>query len=322
MPANLTPEYLAAERRYRLARTIPEKLEILQEMLSVMPKHKGTERLQAELRTRIARLKKEAQRRPTRHTQSYYIPKEGAGQVGLVGPPNTGKSMLLASLTRATPEVAPYPFTTQSPMVGMMEYGGVKVQLIDTPPLFRHTPPWLREILRRADLLALVLSLGDQDLEERLTEVKGVLAEYQLELVAQCNREDRFHKPGLVIANQVDQPAMEVRVGLRLIQEAYPELEVIPVSARTGEGLAELKGRIFKGLNVIRVYTKEPGKPVDRSDPIILPRGSRLLDAARAIHKDFAKSLKYARLWGGQYSGQRVERNYELSDQDVVEFHL
>jgi hypothetical protein len=322
MPANLTPEYLAAERRYRLARTIDEKLEILHEMLSVMPKHKGTERLQAEIKSRIARLKKEAKQKPVRRAPSYYISKEGAGQVVLVGPPNTGKSLLLAALTQATPEVAPYPFTTHAPIVGMMEYEDVKVQVIDTPPLTAHAPPWLIDLLRRADLLALVLRMGNQSLRDEIFELKELLKGFQLELVPEPCRGDWFRKQGLVIANQVDAPGMKLDLGIGLIRDAYPKLEAILISARTGQGILELKAKIFKSLDIIRVYTKEPGRPADLSEPVILPRGSSLLEAARAIHKDFAKNLKYARLWGGEYSGQRVERNHLLADGDLVEFHL
>ena len=106
MPANLTPQYLKAEERYKQAKTDPEKLLALEEMLATIPKHKGTEKLQGDIKQRISRLKKESlKKKGSHHWESdFFAVKEGAGQIVILGPPNTGKSQLLASLTSAHPE--------------------------------------------------------------------------------------------------------------------------------------------------------------------------------------------------------------------------
>ena len=137
MPANLPPQYFAAEKRFRAAKTIPEKIEALEAMLAIMPKHKGTDKLRADLRGRMAKLSAEAERAraTSRKGTSHYIRKEGAGQAVLVGLPNVGKSQLVAALTEATPEIGEYPFTTRSAIIGMMPFENVQIQLIDLPPL-------------------------------------------------------------------------------------------------------------------------------------------------------------------------------------------
>jgi len=174
MPANLPPQYYEAERRYRQAQSYEEKIAILQEMLAIMPKHKGTDKLQAELRAKISKLKKTAQKKtgPRRKGFSYRIPREGIAQVALIGPPNSGKSSILATLTKTKPEIADYPFTTYEPSVGMLTWENVKIQLVDTPPIAEEFKiPWLGEVLRGADLLLIVLDLGKDDILDRAEEV-------------------------------------------------------------------------------------------------------------------------------------------------------
>ncbi len=302
MPANLPPEYFEIEKRYREAKSIEEKLFFLERMLAVMPKHKGTEKLQKELRTRISKFKNSLSKRPaTRRGFIYHIPKEGAGQVLIVGPPNSGKSKLLSSLTNARPEVAPYPFTTKVPQVGMMEYEDIKIQLVDTPPIFEKNQkiPW-RSLIYNADLLLLVMDLKRESILEELQLIKETV----------------YNPKQLVVGNKLDLEGTEKT--LNILKVHHP---VIGISCQTCEGLEDLKRKIFESLEIIRVYTKKPGKPVERIDPLILKRGSTLLDAAKETHKDFERLLKYARLWNDKYSGQRVEREYILKDRDVVEFH-
>ena len=122
MPANLTQQYLKAEEAYRRATTVDEELKCLQVMLQEIPKHKGTDHLQAQLKTKISKAKKELQsdKRTGKKTRGIRIPRQGAGTAILMGGPNAGKSQLLATLTRAAPQVAEYPFTTHVPMPGMM----------------------------------------------------------------------------------------------------------------------------------------------------------------------------------------------------------
>ena len=167
MPANLTPDYQAAEERYRQADTIEEKIEALREMLATIPKHKGTEKLQADIKRRLSKTQQEQMQRrrsgARRHDPSH-IPGEGAGQIALIGPPNTGKSSLLAAITHAQPDIAEYPFTTHAPQPGMMTYEDVQVQLIDTPPLTHEPFDFLHvNIARNADAVLLVVDTVDEE---------------------------------------------------------------------------------------------------------------------------------------------------------------
>ena len=317
MPANLTPEYREAEKRYRQAKAIPERIEALEDMLSVMPKHKGTDRLRAELRTRLSRLTQEAERRhlPGARGHPYYIRKEGAaGQVVLVGLPNTGKSQLLASLTSASPKIAPYPFTTRSPLPGMMEFENIAIQLVDTPPLNdRETHPWLHSLLKRADLLLPMVDLSQEpvgQVEQLLAELSGL-------------RFDPSAAMGKIIlmGNKADLPGSGENY--RRLEAQYGDtFPTLAVSSSRGQGLEELRRRIFQALNIIRVYTKAPGRPADFTDPVILKRGNTVEEVATSIHKDIVHRLKYAQIWGsGKFSGQRVPRHYQPEDGDVIELH-
>lgn len=325
MPANLPPQYYETERRYRLARTVEERIQILQEMLAIMPKHKGTEKLQAELKTKISKLRKEEQKKRAqrRKAYGYHIETEGAAQVVLIGPPNSGKSQLLATLTNANPEVASYPFTTRKPSVGMMEFEDIKIQLIDTPPL--STEPlkwWMVEIIRNTDLLVGVLDLGKDDLSEQMQSILEKLEQSKVNVLEETGEEGYLYKKLLIVANKNDIPEANER--FNRLKKCYPEkFELLYVSAINLRGLEELKLLIFSALDIVRVYTKTPGKPPDMHDPLILKRGSTVMDAARSIHKDFSKQLKYARCWGGNhFQGQRVERHYSLQDKDIIEFHM
>ena|SRR5215471_6222501 len=163
MPANLTPEYLAAEREYKSAQTHVEKIEALERMLARLPKHKGTEKLQADLKRRLSQARKESQKKGGAHTVPFWVvEREGAGQVALIGPPNSGKSKLLCALTHARPEVADYPFTTRLPTPGMMTFENVQIQLVDLPPLAAEfMEPWLPRVIRAAHAAVLVLNLND-----------------------------------------------------------------------------------------------------------------------------------------------------------------
>lgn len=317
MPANLTPEYYEAERRFRQAKSLPERIEALEDMLSVMPKHKGTDRLRAELRTRLARLNQELEQQPRSGGRglAYYIRKEGAGQVVLVGLPNTGKSQLLVALTGASPKVADYPFTTRSPLPGMMPFENISIQLVDTPAITdREARPWFRSLLRRADLLLIVVDLG----QEPEAQVEQSLAElFALRVDLSGGRALR----ALLVGNKADRLGAEEN--LRRLEAAYGgRFPILTVSAATGRGLEELKREVFQALNIVRVYTKAPGRPADLTEPVILRRGDTIEQVAISIHKDLARRLKYAEVWGsGRFQGQRVPRHYPLQDGDIVELH-
>src|SRR4030066_2145136 len=167
MPANLPPQYYDAEKRYRAARTPEDKIEALETMLAIMPRHKGTDHLYGDLRRRIAKLTEEAERKAATSRASFYIRKEGAGQVALVGLPNVGKSQLLATVTDAMPEIANYPFTTKSPNIGMMKFENIQIQLVDTPPVTgKESRVWLNNVARNADLVAIIADLNKNPVEQ------------------------------------------------------------------------------------------------------------------------------------------------------------
>jgi len=329
MPANLPPQYYEAERRYRLAKINQERLAILKEMWAIMPKHKGTDKLQADLKAKISRLKSEMQKktRVGKSTYSHHIAREGAAQVVLLGPSNVGKSQILASLTGASPEVAPYPFTTRDTVVGMMKFENINIQLVDTPPITReYMEPWLSEIIREADLVLLTADLGRDSLLEDIETVIRKLEESKIKLVAREPEakvmEEMRYKRVIIGANKRDLP--NAKKHLRTLEDVYSDkFPICSLSAASRVGLGHLKEKIYKALNIIRVYTKSPGKEADRTEPIILKRGSTVMDAARAIHKDFANKLRYARMWGSsKFEGQKVQKDHPLEDGDILEFHI
>ncbi|MDW8467746.1 MAG: TGS domain-containing protein [Burkholderiales bacterium] len=333
MPANLTPEYRAAEAAYRRARDPEERLECLREMLRVMPKHKGTDHLQADLKRRIKELS-EALEAPkkggARGGPALVVRPEGAAQIALLGPPNAGKSALHARLTGSGAEVAPYPFTTQLPQAGMMPFEDIAFQLVDLPALSpEHAVPWLSGALQMADACLFVLDLAAEDCLEQLERAQAVLRERRIELLADwsASAEDdegsrALRLPALLLANKADlvaDPEGELRALLELSGFEYPALAV---SAETGFGLGELGPWLFAHLGIVRVYTKSPGKPADRTRPFTLRTGQTVEDVARLVHKDLARALKYARLWGKSgFGGQQVGREHRLADGDIVELH-
>jgi len=321
MPANLSPEYKQAEERFRAAKTPEERLACLEEMLAAIPKHKGTEKMQADIKTRIAKLKKElagSTKPGARRGDWFHVEKQGAGQLVLFGPPNCGKSALVRELTGLPAEVAAYPYTTTRPAAGMMAFEDVQMQLIDTPPLAHDSPPWLFHILRTADLWLWCLDLSSDDLLETTEQVQGLLAEHRLGFEP---GPDPTVKPLVRLGTKADDPQAQDR--LAILEELIGDAAVHLVSVETKQGLAELRRLAFDSLGLLRVYTKKPGKPPDLDDPVVLTRGSTVLDAALHLHKDFARNLEYARLWNfSGLDGQRVERSHVLEDKDVVEFHI
>jgi hypothetical protein len=326
MPANLTPDYHRAEQRFREARSVDDKIAALEEMLRVMPKHKGTDHLQADIRARIAKLRKEGSKKAARSSFSYVIPREGAGQVALAGPPNSGKSSLVRALTRATPAVADYPFTTREPTPGMAPYEDIAFQVIDLPPLAEeHAEPWVFDLVRRADLVWVVLD-GREALDgfeevKMLLEARGIGLHSVHEVQPQEGPPSRAAKKAMLVLTRADRPETgeSAEVVDDLLERRWP---VVAVSSTTGSGLDELKRRTFAALDILRVYTKEPGKEADRRAPFTVPRGATVADLAARIHKDLLAHLKFARVWGsGAFDGQTVQRDHVLAEGDVVEIH-
>ncbi len=324
MPANLTPEYKRAEERFRAARTPDEKLAALEEMLRVMPKHKGTDGLQADIKARIAKLRNQPAVKAGKSTFTHMVTREGAGQVVLVGPPNAGKSALVAALTHARPEVGDYAFTTREATPGMMRFENVSVQLVDLPPLSdQHVEPWVFDLVRGADLCWLVVD-GRWAIEG-MAETLRLLAERHIGLRPAGEPcapagEERVAKAALLVVTGADRDEVAEAVDTidELLERRWPPSAV---STLNGAGLDALRRRTFEALQIIRVYTKQPGKAADDT-PFALPRGATVADLAERIHKDLLAHMKFARAWGaGVFDGQTVHRDHVLSDGDVVEIH-
>jgi len=328
MPTNLPPAYFEVQERLRAATTSAERIELVQELLSVIPKHKGTEKLRGDLKRRLARLRAQAQapKKAGARESAFHIAREGAGQVVVVGPPNVGKSALVAALTNATPEVADYPFTTWEPTPGMMPVEDIQVQLIDTPPLSReHVESELLQLIRHADLVLLLVDL-QADPFLHLEEAVALLEEHRIvprhRMARFAGQQGYLFLPFLVLANKCDDPSTEedCTIFRQLLEE---EWAVLPVSVTTGRNLDLLKRTVFDLLEIIRVYTKVPGRDPDMESPFVLRKGSTVADLAGRIHKDFLEKLKMARVWGsGVFEGQAVQRDYVLHDGDIVELHI
>ncbi len=320
MPANLPPQYFEVEKKYREAKTLQEKLFYLQELLAIIPKHKGTEKLQGELKAKISKTKEmmEKSKKSTGSTAWYQVERQGAGQVLLAGLPNSGKSSLLNLLTRTNVEVAPYPFTTTTFQVGMMEYEDIKIQIVDTPPVAEQAPAWLYAAFRFADVLLILLDASSDDLLEQMEIIKKELESRNIYI----EKERTDAKKTIVLLNKSDVNKAEENseVFLEFYQNKFNTLKISTVTALNIETLKHL---IFENLDIIRVYTKKIGQPPVKKEPIVLKTGSTVIEAAEHIHKDFKQNLKFTRLWNDKgFNGQRVEKNYILHDGDIVEFHV
>lgn len=329
MPANLPPEYFEVEKTLRQARTAEEKIAIMEKLLSIIPRHKGTEKLVALYRSKIAKLKEEIERRPAaRKGQLYRIEKSGAGQVIVIGPPNSGKSAVIRALTGVEVEVADFPFTTRLAAPFMMPFENIKIQLIDTPPITADfMESWLVEMIKMAEAVLVVLDAASPESSTQLEIIVDRLKEKKVELVSAETPvpPDRFPfiKRALLVLNKGDLGGAEnLKEELEILFGRG--LETVAVSALSLAGLEELRRRTFELLRIVRVYSKVPGKKPDYESPFILKKGSNIMDLARQVHKDFAEKLNYARVWNkqGTIAGLRVTRDYLLNDEDTVELHL
>ena len=338
MPANLTPEYKQAEQAYRLARQPREQLECLKEMLRVIPKHKGTERLQADIKSRIRELAHESagHGKAARRGPSHAVHPEGAAQLCLIGPSGAGKSTLHARLTGSGSEVGPFLHPTQFPVPGMLPFEDIAFQLVDLPPVSAEfMQPGLIDMVRVTDGILLVVDLGAPDCTGELALTLQRLAQARINLserwpgLADSTAAptasavaDPFsaHLPALLLANKSDLARPEdVTVLEDLLGVHFPALAT---SATRGQGLAEIGPFLFRALGIVRVYTKAPGKPVDQRRPFTMRHGDTVLDVALRVHPDLARTFRFARLWGsGKFSGQQVGADHPVFDRDVVELH-
>ena len=339
MPTNVTPEYKKAEEAYRKAREPKERLDCLKEMLRTIPKHKGTEHLQSDIKTRIKQLTEELagpKKGGKRSGPSHVVRNEGAAQLCMIGPPNAGKSSLHARLTGSHSDVGPYPYTTHLPIPGMLPFEDIHFQLVDLPPVSSEfMEPWLVNTLQHADGVLLVIDVADPECLEQVPVVLERLAEKKIFLrsgwpgleptAMQDDNEDdpfRMDLPTVLIANKsdLDPDPEEVKILEELLGLRYPALTM---SAETGDGLAELGPFLFKALQIVRVYTKSPGKPADNDKPFTARHGDTVHDVARLVHKDIARDLKFARMWGSEvFDGQQVGHEHLVADGDLVELHV
>jgi len=340
MAANLSPEYKEAEAAYKKAREPKERLECLRQMLRTIPKHKGTEHLQADIKTRIKQLSEElAQPKkggPARGGPAQVVRPEGAAQVALLGPPNVGKSSLHARLTGSHAEIGPYPFTTQALEPGMLPYEDIHFQLVDLPPISAEfVVPWLTNALQPADGALLIVDLAQPDCVDHVSVVTRLLGERKVVLASRWQRSAdsapageelddpfRIELPTLLIANKADltqSPEEELQT---LRELAGVDFRGLAVSATTGQGVDRVGRALFELLGIVRVYTKAPGRPADMGRPFTLRSGDSVGDVAAQVHRGLATTIKYARLWQrGDQNPQQVSRDHRVHDGDVVELH-
>lgn len=331
MPANLTPQYKKAEEEYRRAQSPDEELRCLELMLREIPKHKGTDKLQAELKAKISKAKQEseqAKKSGKKGPHGPHIQRQGAGRAIILGGPNAGKSSLLAKLTRATPEIAPYPFTTREPQPGMMPWEDVMVQLIDTPPITADFfDSNLLGLIRGSDVALLMFDAGSDDGIEAFTPILDRLNQSKTRLAKESYLDEddvglSFTQTFLV-HNKMDLPGAEDRIAL-LKEFCSLDFRAFRISAEHGTGLEDLRNAIYESLDVVRVYTKLPTKKeADYDKPFTLKRGGTLLEVAELVHRDMAANFKYARVWGTGVlaPGTQMKGDYVVHDKDVVEIH-
>jgi ribosome-interacting GTPase 1 len=328
MPTNLPPEYFRAEQAFREAESSSAKITALEEMMSTIPKHKGTDKLRAELRRKISKLKTDQQKKKGagRHESEFHIEKEGAGRVIITGAANVGKSSILAALTHATPAISEAPFSTWVPLPGMLMIDDIQIQLIDTPPLSKeHAQPELFDLIRSADLILITVDLQATPFQQLEDSIR-LLNEHKIipkQRESETNDERRIQFiPVLVLVNKDDddQCDEDFKVFKELLEIKLP---LVPISVTNQRNLENLKQRIFESLEIIRIYSKPPGKDADLTKPFVIKKGTTLEEFAGKVHHDFQQKLKTARVWGSNvYDGQLVGKEHILQDKDIVELHL
>jgi hypothetical protein len=325
MPTNLPPHYFEVEEKFRTARSNEEKIAYLEEMMSIVPKHKGTDHLRADLKRRMSQLRAEpkAQKGASRQISPFRIEREGAGQAILVGLPNVGKSAIVEALTNAAPEVSAAPFSTWTPTPGMMPIENIQMQLVDTPTL---NPDFIKaemmNLIRGTDLLLIVVDLQAFPIEQ-LEQTVALLEEHR---IVPAHRRDQYPDrfdlafvPSLVVVNKCDDASRDedYEVLQELLDEDWP---MVPLSATTGRHVDNFKQTIYDRLGIVRIYAKPPGKEADLTEPFVMRKGGTVEEFAGKVHRDFLQTLKSARVWGeGVYDGQAVGRDHILHDGDIVE---
>jgi len=327
MPANLTPEYFKAEEWFRSAATNDEKILALERMLAVIPKHKGTDHMRADLRRKLSKLREvgSAKSSAAKHVDVFHVKRGGSGQIVLLGVPNSGKSTIVAALTNAKVNVADFPFATGVPVPGMMQYEDIQIQLVDTPPITaEHSAPGQVGTYRNCDLIVMVVDLS-QDVEEQMPVLLDFLETRRLLIDEQTPALD---ETGNMLGKKASCVCTKSDIAEDGAFEKAKELcsgrfNCIKVAADNAEDMKRLVDALFSELGIIRIYSKPPGQKPDMKEPFTLPVGSTVMDLAQAIHRDLAEKFRYARIWGtGVYDGQNCQRNHVLNDKDVIELHF
>lgn len=297
---NQSPFYIRAEKKFLGAQTNEEKVKWLEEMIRECPKHKSAEKMLANLKTRYIKLKEKIERtkKVSKGASKKGIKKEEL-QVVIIGKTNAGKSSLISALTNIHPQISEIRFTTRNPVIGMMNYNGVNIQMVEVPAI--ESEYYDRGLVHTADLIIILV-----DEIEQINEIKKKLENVQIKTLIVFNKID--------ILDDNEKRKLEARLKSQ-------KLNFVMISAKTGENLDMLKEKIFKGFEKLRIFTKEPGKP--RSEkPIILEPDSEVRDVAEKIFKGFSKSVVETKIWGpsSKFSGQKVGLTHVLKDLDVVEF--
>ncbi|UCE99675.1 MAG: TGS domain-containing protein, partial [Planctomycetota bacterium] len=320
-----TPEYFKAERWFREAATTEEKILALERMLAVMPKHKGTDHLKADLRRKLSKLKEAPAKKKAKQVDVFYVQRSGSGQVVLLGTPNCGKSSIVAALTNAKANVADFPFATSTPVPGMIQFEDVQIQLVDMPPITAdYIAPGQVGTYRNCELIGICIDLS-ADVTEQMQICLDFLESRSLLIDEQTTAEDEhgniLGKRAFCICTKSD---IAKPGALQTLKQACKHsFEFIEISAERGDGLDKLPAMLFSLLGIIRIYAKPPGKKADMDEPFTLPAGSTVMDLAKAIHRELAEKLKFARIWGtGVYDGQNTQRNHVLNDKDIIELHF
>lgn len=300
MPINAHPEYISAEREYDSAEDDEERLKALEKMISVLPGHKGAEKLRAQIRLRYKKLKEKlAQEKKSKKSSTKNGIKKEDMQAVIVGKTGTGKSSLISLLTSARPKIADYSFTTKSPIVGIMEYNEMGIQLIDVPAI--ESEYYDKGIVNTADTIIILINSLEQ-----ISEIEKKIEKASRKRIIVFNKSDLLSEK-------------EKRKISATLQSKKYNFQI--VSTKTSEGIQEFKEKLFQSFERIRVYTKEPGKEKAKK-PIILNPKSTIKDVAEKILKGFSTKIKETRIWGpsSKYSGQVVGLKHEMKDMDVVEF--
>ena len=387
MPTNLPAEAKAKWDEVTLTKNPEERLRLMGEFLSLVPKHKGTERMCSQVKRQMAQLRDEIDKKKQAKTgggSSSFVQKAGAAQVAVIGPTNVGRSSLLRAVTNAQVEVTPYPFGTKQPVPGMLPYEDIQFQLVEVPPIVDGSSEGRADgfqnlsAVRNADGIIIVVDLtddpagnllmvqGELDASRILTskpdgeaniQRRGVGREIQFiwegelasctkeEVVALLNEfkirsalvrirgsvtidnvEDAIfgnavYRPTLVVANKADLGADPGTI--EQLKMAADPLEVLVISAEKTPNLATAIGnRLFKLLEIARIYTKEPGEEPAR-EPVVVRRGITVGELARTIHNDFYRNFKYARIWGpsAKFPNEKVGLDRVLEDGTVIQLY-